>query len=330
MDTQLLQQLVSAHGVSGDEGEVRELLAACCAPYVDEVTTDPMGSLLLHRRGPGPKLLLAAHMDTVGCVVTHIEKGGFLRFAQVGGLDPASILQAPVRFRTGITGLISCDDKLVGKPLKIQDLFLDIGAADKVEAKAMVSPGDTAAFATPWLENRGKVVSPYLDNRAGCAALVEVLRALDRCPQDLYVAFTAQEELGMRGAGPAAFRIAPDWALAVDVTCPDDLPGPLHEGTTALGGGAAIKVMDHSVLCTPAVVQKLREVGETRGIPCQMDLLSCGGTDAGPIQVSRGGVPTGGVSIPCRYTHAPTERIAAHDYDAVVRLITAFCESELS
>lgn len=329
MDTQLLQRLVSAHGVSGDEGEVRELLASFCAPYVDEMITDPMGSLILHRKGQGPKLLLAAHMDTVGCVVTHIEKGGFLRFAQVGGLDPASILQAPVRFRTGITGLISCDDKLVGKPLKLKDLFIDIGAANEEEAKQLVSVGDTAAFATPWLENKGKAVSPYLDNRSGCGALVEVLRGVHNCKQDLYVAFTAQEELGMRGAGPAAFRIEPDWALAVDVTCPDDLPGPLHEGTTALGGGAAIKVLDHSVLCSPVMVKTLQRIAKESKIPCQLDLLSCGGTDAGPIQVSRGGVLTGGVSIPCRYTHAPTERISADDYDAVVRLITAFCESEL-
>ena len=329
MDIHLLQTLVNAHGVSGDEQEVRELLASLCTDYADDMITDPMGSLIVHRRGFGPKILLAAHMDTVGCVITHIEKNGFLRFSQVGGLDPASILQAPVRFRNGVLGLISCNDDQVGKQLNLRNLFIDIGARDEQDAKRQISVGDTAAFATPWLENNSKVISPYMDNRAGCAVLVEVLRRVQSRKNDLYIAFTAQEELGMRGAGPVSFRVEPDWALAVDVTCPDDLPGPLHEGTTALGAGAAIKMMDHRVLCARSVVEKLKQLAHASKIPCQMDLLSCGGTDAGPMQISRGGVPTGGVSIPCRYTHAPTELIAAQDYDAVVELITAFCESEL-
>lgn len=333
MDTKLLENLVIAHGVTGDEAEVRNLLETVCRGALDSrqgdsIRTDAMGNLIVHRAGNGPKVLLAAHMDTVGCIVTHFEKGGFLRFAQAGGLDPASVLQAPVRFKNRVTGIISVDDNKVGKSFQLRDLYIDIGAQNEEEARTMVSLGDTAAFATPFLKYGSKVVSPYMDNRASCAALVEVLLSLKDRRNDLYCVFTVQEEIGMRGIGPACYEIQPDYALCVDVTCPDDLPGPLHEGTTAVCKGAAIKVMDHSVVCSRAVIDKLTQLAVTSDIPYQLDLMSCGGTDAGPMHVSRGGVLTGGVSIPCRYTHAPTELINAADYDAVVRLLTAFCESE--
>lgn len=320
---------MAAHGVSGDEEDIRALIKLSCLSQADDIQTDAMGNLIVHRRGNGPKVMLAAHMDSVGCIVTHIEKGGFLRFTQAGGLDPASILQAPVRFRNGVTGLISVNDNQVGKELKLSHLFIDVGAKDADEVKELVSVGNTAAFATPFLKNGSKVISPYMDNRAGCAVLIETLNSLKDRKNDLYFVFTAQEELGMRGAGAACFAIEPDWAIAVDVTCPDDLPGPLHEGTTALLKGAAIKVMDHSVICSRQVIDQLKFLAVEREIPFQMDLMSCGGTDAGPMHTSRGGVLTGGISIPCRYTHAPTELIDTADFDACVHLLTAFCESEL-
>ncbi len=320
---------MAAHGVSGDEEDIRTLIKLSCMSQADEIQTDAMGNLIVRHKGNGPKVMLAAHMDSVGCIVTHIEKGGFLRFTQAGGLDPASILQAPVRFRNGVTGLISVNDNKVGKELKLSDLFIDIGAKNADEVKELISIGDTAAFATPFLKNTSKVISPYMDNRAGCAALIETLNSLKSRKNDLYFVFTVQEELGMRGAGAACFAIEPDWAIAVDVTCPDDLPEPLHEGTTALLKGAAIKVMDHSVICARQVIDKLKSLAVKSDIPYQLDLMSCGGTDAGPMHISRGGVLTGGVSIPCRYTHAPTELIDTADFDACVRLLTAFCESEL-
>ncbi len=331
MDTKLLESLVAAHGVSGDEAEVSTLLESVCRSGLDRTKgdgmwKDAMGNLVIHRSGNGPKILLAGHMDSVGCVVTRFEKTGFLRFAPVGGLDPASILQAPVRFKNRVTGVISADEDKVGKALQLRDLYIDIGAQNEEEARDMVSLGDTAAFATPFLKYGHRVISPYLDNRAGCAAMVETLHRLRSRGADLYFAFTVQEELGMRGIGPVCYDIRPDYGICVDVTCPDDLPGPLHEGTTTLCKGAAIKVMDHSVLCSEQMIRKLKELSLANQIPCQMDLMSCGGTDAGPMHVSRGGILTGGVSIPCRYTHTPTERIHGSDYDAVVQLLTAFCE----
>ncbi len=328
-DLKQLERLTRAFGVSGDEGEIRALIRREAEAYADESTVDPMGNLLVHRAGPGPKVLLAAHMDGVGVMVTHCEKEGVLRFAPVGGLDPATLLQVPVRFRNGVRGLISCDDNKLGKELKWADLFLDIGAKDKAEAETLVSPGDTAAYDAPFFRAGNRVVSPYLDDRAGCGALLAVLRALGERKNDLYFAFATQEEVGTRGAGPAGFAVRPDYAIVVDVTCPDDIPGALHEGTTALGKGAAVKVMDHSIICHLEVVERLLKLAEEKNIPAQRDVLTCGGTDGGPISRSRTGVKTGGVSIPCRYTHAPTELMDLDDFSACVELITAFCESEL-
>ena len=328
MNLNLLERLVRAHGTAGEEAPIRALLTELAAGYADEVRTDPMGNLIVHKKGSGKKILLAAHMDVVGVMATHYEKEGVVRFTQVGGLDPATLLQTPVRFKNGVWGLISCDDNKLGKELKIKDLFLDIGAKDEQEARHLVKPGDTAIYYAPVFTQRSRVISPYLDNRAGCLVLLNTLKRLSSCPNDIYFVFTVQEEVGTRGAGPAAYGIEPDYALVVDVTCPDDIPGALHEGTTALGKGAAVKVMDRSLISAPELVQKLNSIAREQGIQVQQDVMSGGGTDGGPMQRSGGGVPTGGVSIPCRYTHAPTELIDWNDLEECVRLVTAFCESE--
>ena len=159
--------------------------------------------------------------------------------------------------------------------------------------------------------------------------MLQAMQGLESPKNDLYFVFTTQEEVGLRGAKPVAWALEPDYALVVDVTCPDDVPGALHEGTTALGAGAAIKVMDHSVIAHPAVVARLSQLAEKRKIPVQRDLLKVGGTDGGAIHVSRSGIFTGGISIPCRYTHTPAEMIDRTDLDACVQLIQVFCESEL-
>jgi endoglucanase len=328
MNVELLQRLVSAHGTAGDEGPVRGLLQELCAPYADEMRTDAMGNLIVRKGGQGAKLLLCAHMDGVGFMATHFEKEGVIRFASVGGLDASTIVQAPVRFKNGVSGLISCDEDKLEKGAKLRELFVDVGASDAEEARGLVAAGDTAMFDLPLRTRGSRIMGPYLDNRAGCLVLLEVLRQMETPRNDLCFVFSAQEEVGTRGAGSAAYGIDAHWALVVDVTCPDDVPGALHEGTTALGKGAAVKVMDHSVICHPAVTQRLNRLAAEQGIPVQQDVLTCGGTDAGVMQRCRSGLPTGGVSIPCRYTHTPTELIDWKDLEACTALVRAFCESE--
>lgn len=326
---ELLKALLRAHGPSGDEGEIGKVIRREAEAAADEVTVDVMGNLIAHKKGEGPKVMLAAHMDSVGVIVTHIEESGFLRFGALGGLEAKAIAQTAVRFRNGVVGVIAVSEDKAEKEFKLSDLYLDIGAENAAEAKTMVSVGDTAVFCAPVLETGTRIIAPYLDNRAGCAVLLQAMKAIEHPANDLYFVFTTQEEVGLRGAKPAAWSLDPDYALVVDVTCPDDVPGALHEGTTAVGKGAAIKVMDHSVIAHPAVVERLSQLAAERGIPAQRDLLKVGGTDGGVVHVSRAGVLTGGVSIPCRYTHTPTELIDRRDLDACVRLVQAFCESEL-
>lgn len=330
MNSTLLRTLLAAYGPSGCEEDIRALIEQEAAPYADDCTVDALGNLIVHKQGVGPKVMFSAHMDSIGMMVTHIDEKGFLRFRQVGGLGPADICQAPVRFRNGTSGVISVNEDKLEKQFKLSDLFIDIGAASREEAERLVKVGDVAVYATPFLEaGGGAVISPYLDNRSGCFVLLEALKGLESPENDLYFVFSVQEEVGTRGAKTAAWSIAPDYGIAVDVTGPDDVPGAVHDGSAALGKGAAIKVMDNSVICAPALVEGLHKIAAEAGIAVQDDILQCGGTDAGSMLVARGGVVTGGISVPCRYTHAPTEMAAQNDIEACIALVQAVCERNL-
>lgn len=322
----LLRQLVSAFGVSGEEGDIRALLRREAEGYADEVTEDAMGNLILRKRGEGETMMFSAHMDSIGLMVHHMDDKGFVRFQQVGGLEAASLYQTPVRFRNGTLGVVSVNEDKLEKQFSLSDLYIDLGVGSREEAEKLVSVGDTAAFATPLMTMGDKILSPYLDNRAGCFVLLEALKRIQNPACDLYFVFSAQEEVGCRGAKTAAWTINPRIAIAVDVTCPDDVPGAVHDGTTALGKGAALKVMDRSVISAPALVRRLRETAERANIPVQSDILKCGGTDAGAMQIAGAGAVTGGISIPCRYTHAPAELIDENDLEACIRLVQAVCE----
>lgn len=325
--SQILQALTSAYGPSGDETEVRQKITEFVQPYVDEVATDVMGNLVAHKKGRGAKVMLCAHMDTVGFIVTHIETDGFLRVGRLGGVDPKETAFAPVRFKNGTRGVILPEGNAEFDHLTIDNCFIDIGAKTAEEAKVLVEVGDTAVYDGSCHVQGSRVFSPYLDNRISCAVLLKTLEGLTDSPNDLYFVFSTQEELGMRGAKTAAFAIAPDVALVVDVTGAYNFPGTAKKGSAQLGKGAAIKVMDTSVICHPELMAKLTRLAQENDIPAQQDVLTKGGTDGGPISQSGLGVKTGGVSIPCRHIHAPTEVIELSDADACVRLIATFAKS---
>jgi len=324
-----IQTLNACHGPAGDERGVAAVIRGFCAPFADEITTDTMGNLIVHKKGSGPKIMFAAHMDSIGYIITHIEKEGFLRFGKLGGLYPYSILHTPVRFGNGVRGLVARDEKAELSKLTLDDLFIDIGAKDEEDAKKRVKIGDTAVFDGQAFQTGGRLVSPYMDNRISCIVLLMTLEKLGKSSNDLYFVFTTQEELGLRGAKTAAYAIDPDYALAVDVTTSDDVPGTKHEGSAVLGGGAAIKVMDTSVICHPQMVQKLSVLAERAGIKSQRDVIKAGGTDAGAIHQSRAGVLTGGISVPCRYVHSTVEMVDISDVEACASLVTAFAENML-
>lgn len=324
-----LQTLNACHGPSGDESGVAECICTLAAPHADEYWTDAMGNLIVHKRGNGPKVLFAAHMDSIGMIITHIEENGLLRFGKVGGLGLLSLLYTPVRFANGARGLVGVDQSADPKKPSVEDLFIDIGARSREEAERLAHIGDTAVFDAPTFAAGERIISPYLDNRISCAVLLAVLEDLASSVNDLYFVFTTQEEVGLRGAKTAAYAIDPDYAIAVDVTLSDDVPGAKHNGSSVLGKGAAIKVMDGSVICHPNMVKKLTDLAQKREIPYQSDVIRSGGTDAGAIHVSRTGVYTGGISIPCRYIHTPTEMVQISDIDACVRLAAAFACARL-
>ena len=326
--TEILCMLDSAHGPSGDEGDIRAVIHQLASPWADEITSDVMGNLVAHKKGSGPKVMFAAHMDSIGFIVTHIEKEGFLRVGKLGGISPKDVLNTPVRFKNGVRGVLVAEEKAEDK-LKLEDCYLDIGARDEEQARSLVQVGDTAVYDTAVTEVNGRVISPYLDDRIACAILLKAMEQVGPCENDLYFVFTVQEEVGTRGAKTAAWSVDPDYGIAVDVTDVDDTPGSGKYGTCKLGRGAAVKVMDSSVICQPEVVKALEQCAQDKGIAVQRDIIRAGGTDAGPIHVNRTGVRTGGISIPCRYIHTPTEMADLSDVQSCVDLTVAFAQAKL-
>lgn len=325
----VVRELNAGFGPSGQEEDIRNRIANLAPGRIDERTMDALGNLILRRKGNGPKVMFAAHMDSIGIIATHIEEDGFVRFSRIGGVHTDRALHAPVRFENGTTGTIASDTEVETGKRTLDDLFIDIGARDRSEALERISIGDTAIYDTPIRRMGGRIASPYLDNRISCAALLKAMGMIEDSPNDLYFVFTVQEEPGLRGAKPAAFAIEPDYAIVCDVTNAADLPGKKRDGNSRLGGGAAIKIMDRAVLCHPDMVKRLQTLAEERNIPTQNDVFPRGGTDGGPIHVSRTGVRTGGVSVPCRYIHAPQEVVELSDVEHCVALFAAFAKCEL-
>ncbi len=326
---QTLTRLTAAFGPSGAEREVAGVIEELAAPYCDETRRDTLGNLICHKKGSGPRVMFAAHMDSIGLVATHIDGKGFIHVGPLGGVKPGNVLYAPVRFQNGTRGTVVVSAKADPAKLKASDLLIDIGAADREEAQRRVQVGDAAVFNTQTVDIGGRICSPYLDNRVSCLALLMAMERLERTENDLYFVFTAQEEVGVRGAKTAAWGIDPDYGIALDVTGADDEPGAKHMACSVLGGGAAVCVMNKAVICHPKIVDKLMSLAQEKGIKAQRDATRLGGTDAGPIHVTRAGVYTGGVSIPCRYVHTPTEMADKRDVEACAALVAAFAESKL-
>ena len=310
----LWNTVAGAFGPSGREDAVRETIAEIAGAYIDDVTTDALGNLICRKKGAknGKKLLFAAHMDSIGVVATYIEDKGFIRFSQIGGLYVGDLLNIQVKFANGTRGVISYEEKTPLKDLTLDNLFIDIGAKNAEEARRLVQIG--------------VLCGPYLDNRIGCVTLLLMMEQLadKEIENDLYFVFTAQEEVGLRGAGAAAFAVEPDAAIAVDVTDTGDLPEMKSAMAVELGKGPAVKVMDRSVICTPAVVDALEQAAKDCGVSAQREILLCGGTDTSALQKARAGVQAGAVSIPTRYIHSPSELCAVSDVEDAAKLLAQY------
>ncbi len=325
---ELLKKLTQTYAPSGTEDKMRQLIADLVASYADEITTDNLGNLIVHKKGPGKKILLAAHMDEIGLLVNYVDECGFLRFAPVGGVMPYCALYQTVVFQNGTRGVVAYEEKAdLKKDFDISKMYIDIGAADAQEALKSVSIGDTAVFSGEFVLNGDVAVSKAMDNRTGVYVLIRVLEKLKETKNDLYFVFTTQEELGCRGAKAVANAINPDIALAIDVTDTGDTP-ECKRMAVKLGSGPCIKYMDKSIITHKRVNDALRAAAAADGIAVQHEVLTFGGTDAGAIHTSGTGVMTGAVSIPTRYIHTPRETVNVRDISGAVDIVYNFVNTE--
>lgn len=325
MNMQLLQDILTGYGASGHEGRVRGVIEKALAGHVDSMETDVMGNLIAVKKGDGAgkKIMLSAHMDHIGLAVIDADKHGFLRVCNVGGIHASDMVSGHVVFENGVRGVVGVDGKLKGAA-KVSDLYIDIGASDRDEALSMVRIGDMCVM-QPRVSMLGehRMASPAMDDRIACFVLVQAILNLDACKNDVYAVFSVQEEVGLRGAATAAYSVGPDLGIAIDVTGVGDVPKVDTKIAVELGKGAAIKIMDRSLIATPSVVEMMEETAKENGIAVQREVLPYGGTDAGAIQKSRCGVATGAVSIPCRYIHSEAETVDLRDVQAAIDLVSA-------
>jgi endoglucanase len=318
----LIRKLVEAWGPAGYEHQVREIIRAEVEGFADEITTDALGNLIVRVGSGGKKVMVAAHMDEIGVMVTFVEKKtGFLRFTPLGGLLNTTMVGGRVMFEDGTIGVLGAPEMFGNgrsSQAELSSFFIDVSDGS---GQQQIQPGMPAVF---WrkMEIRGsRVIAKSLDDRIGCAVAIETIRRLNRqCPNEVYFVFTVQEEVGIRGARPAAYGIEPDLAIALDVTPSGDVPdNPRND--VYLGGGAAIKMLDTGLIVPAALREWMIARAEADGIPYQRELLTLGTTDSAMIQTSRAGVMSGAISIPCRFTHTTSETVDLNDVEACIGLL---------
>lgn len=332
-----LFELCRLNGVSGDEDRVRAYLREKVAPYADSMRTDALGNLIVFKKGrksTGNKVLIAAHMDEVGIIVTRITDDGFLKFDFVGGVDRRVTLGKPVIVgEKGVPGIIGLKaihlvkrDEMKKVP-KSDALYIDIGAKNKEEALKLVQPGDYGCFVgEPEDFGDGLVKAKAIDDRVGCAIMLSLLRK--DLPMDVTFAFTAMEEVGTRGAFGAAFSVTPEIGLVLETTTAANLPDiEPHRQVCAPGKGPVISYMDGGTIYDRGLFEKLRDLAEENGIPWQTKEYIAGGNDARTIQRSKAGVRVAAMSAAVRYLHAPASVGSMADFENMERLTMLFLEA---
>lgn len=327
---QLIQKLTETFSPSGYEDAIRETILAEIEPMADEIRIDALGNIIARKGNKdanGKRVMVAAHLDEIGLIATHVDENGFVRFTTVGIPFGRYLLGGRVRFVNGVPGVIGSERLDKANEIPPADrLFIDVGATGIKDCPVKV--GDVAAFERPFLDLGKRLVAKSLDDRAGVAVAIETLHRLGRSPNEVYFVFTAQEEVGVRGATVSAYGVDPDVGIAVDVTPAGDTPNPIQR-EIALGKGPAIKVKDHLMLSDPRVVEWMERTALKARIPTQREVLTGGSTDARAIQMTRSGVPTGGLVLPCRYVHSPSEMIDYDDVENAVKLLTGLLNAPI-
>lgn len=336
----ILEQLSNQMGVSGGEGAIRKLIIPAIKNLVDELTVDTIGNVFATKKAPtdnAPTVMIAAHMDEVGFMITKIASSGMLRFTTVGGFDtrllPGNSVVVGKDKIPGVIGLGAIHNLQPGQydqAPSLKSLAIDIGASKKEEAAAKVSPGDYATFDTQFEHLNGDsqntetgiIKGKALDDRLGCAMLIELLK--QDYPVNIVGVFTVQEEIGLRGASVAAHKVNPDMAIVLECTTANDMPIRDKEiGYPRLGDGPCLTIMDRSFIASQALLDTVEAAAAKHNIPYQYKYPSMGGTDAGAIHQSRAGVPSITIAAPSRYIHSPAALVELADFWHSIKLVAA-------
>lgn len=319
---ELVQKLVETPGPSGSEHAIREVIQAEIAGLVDEIRTDALGNLIARkgrRQEGGKRVMVSAHVDEIGLMVTHVDEHGFARFLMIGGVNPLTCLGGRVLFMNGARGVIGMERLEKDTLPTLDKMFIDTGASSLEDSPVKV--GDVCGFDRPFVNLGQRLVAKSMDDRISAVVAIEALRALKETPNEIYFVFSVQEEVGLRGATTAAYAVDPEVGLAIDVTPTGDTPKTTHM-EVALGKGPAIKVRDSSFIADPRVVNWMVNEAKAQKLPYQMEVLTAGGTDGRAIQMTRAGVPAGCLSIGCRYVHSPSEMVDRNDLENAIKLLT--------
>lgn len=326
-----IKKLCLADGTSGDEGDVTKLILSML-PQECDAKIDPLGNIIVNKKGaetPKNKVMLAAHQDEVGFIVTYITDDGNLKFTTVGGINPEVVIGRQLHFKNGTVGVVGGkavhqqSPKERDEPVKLDTLTIDIGASSKAEAEKYVSPGDCAYFRSDYTElGNGYLREKALDDRIGCAIMVDILNK--NLPYDVTCVFTVQEEIGTRGAKVASYTVKPDYAIVLETTTACDFSGNDGEKRVCeLGRGCVVSYMDRSTIYDRELYRLGFEKAKEINVPCQTKTLVAGGNDSGAIHSSVGGIRTVALSVPCRYLHSTSCMIKKSDVQSTAELAYA-------
>ena len=339
LDYELLEKLCTAYGISGCENGVRSIIENEIKAHADMIKTDNLGNLIVFKKGkktPDKKLLISAHMDEVGFIVTYITSDGCLKFTPVGGINDSAAFAKYVRIGKKLIPGVICakpvhllDGDEGKKQPSIDKLLIDIGAKDKADAQRYIRVGDPVMFDSPYTDSDGRIISKAIDDRFGCLVLTELIKS--ELEYDTWFSFTVQEEVGLRGAKTAAFSVEPDCAVVVEATTASDVPFSEEEKKVCcVGEGAVVSFMDRSTIYDREYYELAMECAAESGVKAQTKTMIAGGNDAGAIHCSRGGVRTIAVSVPCRYIHSSAGLACREDMEAVFTVVKALAERILA
>ena len=318
----LIKKLVEIPGPSGKEKAIRDFIRSEIEASADSIQVDAMGNLIVKKGNKSPdglRIMVSAHMDEIGLIATHVDEKGYVRFISLGQVSPETYAGQRVTFLNGTHGFVNHERRPGEEKISAFDqLFIDVGSISREECP--VKTGDIAVFDRWFLDLGDRLVAKALDNRAGVAVLIELIRKLEKSPHEFYFVFSAQDEISNQGAATAAFGIEPDLGIVIDTTPAGDSP-TRSSMNISLGKGPAIKVRDQGMFADPRVVRIMKDAAQKAEIATQLEIRPEGTTDARAIQRSKAGVPAGCISVPCRYNHTPSEMIAVQDIHETLEIL---------